>query len=120
MLRRGGLLIAVCLVLPACVPPTSPETENRANAEPGRRSLTSAVATEITFVNRGAHPVDVYWLDYAGERKHYQRLGAGEDYVQPTFLTHPWLVADENGTVLGVYLPTEQPRTVEIGVPDEK
>jgi hypothetical protein len=112
-----GLLVAVCLsFLAGCVRPT----EDRHPKEEGLRSVHSAVEAQIRFVNQSGQTVRVYWLDYEGERKLYQTLRAGEDYDQPTYLTHPWLVAGEDGEVWEIYLPTEQPRTIHITAPEKK
>ena len=109
-----GLLVAVCLsLLAGCVRPT----EDKHPKEESLRSLHSAAEAQIHFENRSGQTVRVYWLDYDGERKLYQTLRNGECYDQPTYLTHPWLIACENGDVWEVYLPTEQPRTIVITAP---
>jgi hypothetical protein len=62
--------------------------------------------------------VNVYWIDYQGQRvPYFAALGAGQSPVQQTFITHPWIVTDANGACLGIWLPTESPGTALIGQP---
>jgi hypothetical protein len=51
----------------------------------------------IEFINDVAFPVSIYWINYSGDRVFYQSVGPNQSYVQPTFITHPWLVV-ETGT----------------------
>lgn len=80
----------------------------------GLRSTNGDLPTTITFVNRAGEPVKLYWLDYEGKRKLYETIPPGKQTVQPTFVTHPWLVTDAQDRPWGIYLPDAQPRTVEI------
>jgi hypothetical protein len=70
------------------------------------RSLQGAVSTKIRFINRTAHAVHVYWLNYQGKRVLYQTLGPGQSYVQQTYLTHLWVVTTVNGRCRAIYRPT--------------
>ena len=60
---------------------------------------TSVVSTNgttpatIDFVNELATNVDVYWINYSGDRVFYEDLTAGSSYDQPTYITHPWIIA---------------------------
>ena len=74
----------------------------------------------IKFVNKSGKTVKVYWLDYDGDRKLYETLKDGESYEQQTYLTHPWVITDENDDAWYVYFPDAQPRTVEIVAPGKK
>lgn len=51
----------------------------------------------IQFVNNESFAVDLFWIDYAGNRVPYATLDSGMGVTQPTYLTHPWL-AVEAGT----------------------
>lgn len=51
----------------------------------------------IQFVNNQAYSVDLFWIDYAGDRVKYATLDSGMGITQYTYLTHPWL-AVEAGT----------------------
>jgi von Hippel-Lindau disease tumor suppressor protein len=63
----------------------------------------------------GSHRLSsVYWLDYSGQRVLYSTLVPGQSYVQPTFITHPWLVTNVNGACIGIFLPSRIPGGVTI------
>jgi hypothetical protein len=81
------------------------------------KSVSSAVETTISFTNKSGKTVKVYWLDYNGHRKLYRTLKDGQSQDQVTYLTHPWLITDENDDAWYVYFPDAQPRSVEIVAP---
>jgi von Hippel-Lindau disease tumor supressor len=119
--RVSQLLVALCFVLlVGCVRPGSEEGLAPPKEANGQKSLNSAVPTEIRFVNHSGQTVNVYWLDYEGRPKWYQTLRDGEFYDQPTYVTHPWLIAGENGDVWDVHQPAEQPRTITITGPKKE
>ena len=64
--------------------------------------------TSITFVNRTAGDVEVYWMDSRGERRRYATIRAGERHQQHTFVGHVWLVTDKDGKTLAVFVATEE------------
>lgn len=78
------------------------------------RSISGDVPTSVRFANRSGARIRIHWLDYQGMRKLYQTLDDGAQYVQKTFITHPWLVTDERNNALSVYFPDAQPRTITI------
>ena len=65
----------------------------------------------VTFQSKTTRPVNVFWLDYAGQRVKYATLAAGDEFPIMTYETHPWIFRDvENGAPLladgkEVYLP---------------
>lgn len=71
-------------------------------------------ATTMTFKNYRGSRVRIYWIDFEGSRKLYAYIESGQSVVQPTFLTHPWVVTDDGGRCLGLYLPEESNRDVLI------
>jgi len=99
------------------IPPHSSSlTRLSCSLEPTLHSIEGTVPTTIQFANNTAAPVNVYWINYAGERvSYFSGLGAGQSFVQDTFITHPWIVTDvATGTCLGIWLPTESPGTAII------
>ena len=46
----------------------------------------------IKFINELSSDVDLYWIDYEGNRVFYRTIYANSEYTQHTFLTHPWLI----------------------------
>jgi hypothetical protein len=72
------------------------------------RSLSGEAATAVRFSNLRASEVVVYWLDFQGKREFFQRVPSRTEYVQPTYVTHPWLVADSGDRCLAIYQPTPE------------
>ena len=91
--------------------------ESSADAARSTRSINSDTPALITFVNHSGQSVNVYWLDFGGNRQLYKTLEAGGSFTQQTFLTHPWLITDANGQPWNVYMPEAQPRTVDLQAP---
>jgi hypothetical protein len=65
--------------------------------------------------NQSAQPIQLFWLDYDGRRRPFLSLGPGETGVQPTFFTHPWVVADTSGRCISIYYARNTDRTIVIG-----
>jgi von Hippel-Lindau disease tumor suppressor protein/PEP-CTERM motif-containing protein len=55
-------------------------------------SLNSDTPASIDFINHLNYAVDVWWMDFSGSKIFYNTLAANTDYVQLTYLTHPWLI----------------------------
>jgi VHL beta domain len=66
-------------------------------------SLASKESTGITFVNRSAEPIKIYWLSFQGERRLYQFLPPGARRTQQTFIGHNWLVTNLADQCIGVF-----------------
>lgn len=61
--------------------------------------------TVVLFNNQSNCVVKTYWLDYHGRRKLYKTLSSSQQWEQRTYVTHPWVIADENDQCLGIFLP---------------
>lgn len=66
-------------------------------------SKESRTAATVTFVNRTQSTRVVYWIDEQGARHEYARLQPGREHSQPTYLTHPWLIADDDGACVQMF-----------------
>jgi len=65
------------------------------------------VPSEIRFINVRAAPVTVVWIAGDGREHVYGVIGPGEEWDQPTFVTHRWLLKDErNGTPVAAFIST--------------
>ena len=73
--------------------------------------------TTVTFINRTASEVELFWLDPEGKRRSYGRLRPGQEYEQHTYAGHVWLVVDDQGRPLGLKVAEEKDVTVEIRAP---
>jgi len=78
------------------------------------KSLRADVETEILFRNDTDAARSVNWIDYSGKVVQYSVVPPGQELKQPTFLTHPWMIADERGTCLGVVEPVNKPDVVAL------
>jgi hypothetical protein len=79
------------------------------------RSMNADTAASITFVNNTTAPVTTYWLDYHGNRVKYTKLGPGQSYKQPTYVTHPWVATDAAGNCVGYTVADQPSQTYTIG-----
>ncbi|XP_007903128.1 von Hippel-Lindau-like protein [Callorhinchus milii] len=76
------------------------------------RSLNSAEATFISFVNKSQRTVRPWWIDFEGFPQQYDDIEPGESLDMCTYLTHPWLFRDaDTGDELRInrdeiYFPT--------------
>lgn len=83
------------------------------------RSLHSEVQTSMTFCNRTAGTVRIYWLDFSGRPVLYFILDPGNQVQQATYVSHPWMAADSEGAPLAVFYPSERPLEVDVVSPIE-
>ena len=111
------LMFLFAIALTASCTGSNQSDQSSANAVQSPHSLNSDIPALITFVNRSNQAVNVYWLDFGGNRKLYQTLEAGGSYTQQTYLTHPWLVADASGRPWNVYMPQARPQTIYLQTP---
>src|SRR5579859_5760085 len=89
--------------------------------EKGAKSLNGDIATSITFVNTSGQPIRIYWLDYQGRRVLYARVEHGGGWgCDQTYLTHPWLITNDQDQAWALYYPDAQHRTIEIASPHKQ
>lgn len=55
-------------------------------------SHTDDVPMRIKFSNTSIEPYNVYWIDYSGETVLRITLEPGENYIESSFVSHPWYV----------------------------
>lgn len=82
--------------------------------EKALRSWDGKTATTVRFVNDSGKPLMTFWLDYKGKRVPYQKLAPGASHDQPTFVTHPWVVTNQEGACLGIYYGDAQLRVITL------
>lgn len=73
--------------------------------ESSLRSIEGVTPAEFTLINRSKNPLVLYWLDYEGKRIRYEEIPPDKQMKQPTFLTHPWVVADTKGRCIRILTP---------------
>ena len=79
-----------------------------------RSSRRTGAETEITFVNKTDARVELLWLSTDGNRRSYGKLEPGARRSQHTFSGHVWLVIDESGKELVVFIGEDEPVLAEI------
>ncbi len=70
--------------------------------------------TEITFVNKTPGSVEVFWVTADGDRVSYGALAPGARRSQHSYAGHAWLVVDQRGEELVMFLCEEEPLIAEI------
>src|SRR5205085_7544171 len=58
--------------------------------------------------------LQLFWLDFKGARVFYQQVPPLKTINQPTFLTHPWIVADQAGTCIRILVMTSLLQSVTV------
>lgn len=79
------------------------------------RSADTRAPVTVTFVNTGAAPVDLIWLDFEGVEKSYGGAAVGEARVFNTYVGHVWSVRRGGREVLRWAAYDQVPRRVELG-----
>lgn len=79
-----------------------------------KRTTNNGEETAIRLHNTTAGSVDVYWVNYGGERLPYGRLRPGEQKEFHTYAGHVWLVTDANGGPLGFFEAAPDVLEVEV------
>ena len=83
----------------------SPSLQAHAEIRPSTRT---GDETSITFINATEDDVEVYWVDFERERRHYATIGVGKQHEQHTYAGHVWLATDKDRKTLAVFVATEE------------
>lgn len=120
----AAIIVTLCLMaMSAYAGPTQPRAEDRIILKPMKGDdilaptpYRNSDETSIIFENLLGKDVDVYWVDWEGNPKHYMTLEPGQEEPQKTYAGHRWLVrlANSPRTVLGVYKAVKHPGMVII------
>ncbi|PXF47573.1 hypothetical protein BWQ96_02717 [Gracilariopsis chorda] len=57
-------------------------------------SIDSKTETFLMFSNDSDSLVDLWWIDYYGREVYYASIRPGTTHMQPSYVTHPWVVRD--------------------------
>jgi len=69
------------------------------------KSIEGKNKISVRFVNSHGNLIHIYWINYQGKEVFYKTLQKGKSYLQRTYLTHPWVIRDNNKRCLGSYEP---------------
>lgn len=72
----------------------------------------SEADVSLVFDNQTQDTFEVYWMDYDGAFFYFGVLEAGSSFEIGTYLTHPWVLFDEEGNVVLKYIATNMPEQV--------
>ncbi|MCI0424864.1 MAG: hypothetical protein L0Z47_03310 [Actinobacteria bacterium] len=108
-----ALLLMSGSVAGATVP--LPEPHSSCDSEPTRRSTEGTVVADLTVINNTDATFQLYWLDYDGARVYYQDSPPRSTVPQPTWLTHPWILTDADGTCYLLIVMNAVQQTMAIG-----
>lgn len=86
----------------------------------GLRSRRWQKGTRISILNATSRELQAVWLDYRGRRKPYATIPPGERFRQETYDTHPWLVVDDTGKVLAVFIAQPRPGFAVVKEPEQR
>lgn len=75
------------------------------------KSYQSTDPVKIRFVNASGAVRVIQWIDFNGALKEYATLQPGEELVQETFLTHPWIASYAEGSCAQLFMPG-QPESI--------
>jgi von Hippel-Lindau disease tumor supressor len=78
------------------------------------RSKNSNTPAKIRFVNERDETIRIFWLDFGGAMRFYAEIEPGARLLQPTYLTHPWIILDNTGNCTGPFMPRQNLRVVVI------
>lgn len=70
----------------------------------------------LNFENKFGEDVNLYWIDYNGNPVLYTTIKPNKTYSQQTFMTHPWVITDQNGNKIGDLLPNIPGKAETIGI----
>jgi hypothetical protein len=79
--------------------------------------LNSIVGTQpitLTFSNQTGDEISLFWLDYNGHRKFYDKVENGRAKGRPTYITHPWVITNAKGECIEIVLPGRATQTVVV------
>jgi hypothetical protein len=92
-----------------------PEPHSSCETEDTQRSQEGVAQAELTVINLTNATFNLFWLDYDGERVFYQAIRPSSTQLQPTWVTHPWILADSAGTCYLLVEVTAVQQTMTIG-----
>jgi hypothetical protein len=92
-----------------------PEPHSSCEREGTDTSRDGVAEANLTVINLTEATFDLFWLDYDGARVFYQTVLPSSTQQQPTWITHPWILADEAGTCYLLIVMTAVEQTMTIG-----
>lgn len=100
---------------PASASPTPSGLPALSPSDPAcEKSGSDPTSTSIEFHNERQETIQVYWVSYDGERKHYLHVPPGHSNSLKSPTTHPWVVTTDDGKDVACYVPTVTPTATAV------
>jgi len=114
LLGMALVLAVIATRIPPAIPVGGDPNEiglapRQPSEEGALKSPASDTVTRVRFENRSTRELDLYWLDFEGNRKHYGSIAAGAEIAQPTYVGHAWLLADRSGEGVAIFVADRAP-----------
>jgi hypothetical protein len=74
--------------------------------------------TAVRFVNATEVALELNWVDWDGQLQNYGTIQPGKDWVQITYLGHPFLLRTADGRDVAIVEPLSEPAVARIGSTD--
>ncbi|WP_438863992.1 hypothetical protein [Neptunicella sp.] len=71
-------------------------------------SKLSDYKVSINFINKNYPKANLYWVDFEGKEVLYNIIDKGKEAIQETFTTHIWVIRDDSGKCLRVFVPSNE------------
>ncbi len=94
--------------------PAEPAGTARPLDDAPRSSRRTGSETKMTFTNRTANDVELFWLNTEDQRQSYGKIAPGKEHEQHTFAGHVWLVIDASGRTLATFEAGDKATKAEI------
>lgn len=62
----------------------------------------------INFINKSYPKVNLFWIDFEGKEVLYNVIDKGREAIQESYASHPWVIRDESGNCLRVFVPNAE------------
>ncbi|GAA4594266.1 hypothetical protein GCM10023194_60650 [Planotetraspora phitsanulokensis] len=69
----------------------------------GRLHSAYGYASPLTVTNNSPEPIQIFWLDMAGNRQQYSTLQPGRYYRVDSYSNHAWLIADRRDECVKIF-----------------
>lgn len=115
------MVVVLALLLPAGVGAAGAiKPDSSCATESSYKSQQGIAPAELTVFNNSDETVKVWWLNYDGKRTFYRDLAPHKSYIQPTWLSHPWVISSVGGACYRFLVMTSIRQTVTVSpeIPD--
>ena len=81
---------------------------------PVLRSTGASPRITMRVINQGNEELSLYWVNYRGNTRSYGKVKAGGTWAITTYGTHPWLITNPSGQIVGIFVPYTAAKNTDI------